>query len=221
MIHFDDVLMSKKILFRSQSMIETSTDQAFSDSGFVNTNKRWTFALRTLSIGFRKPPPTLQPIVDIFLAIPGPNGSFNCRDWADWNTLVGQIYEPVIVTKDDQPMVNTVDGTYLGDASTLIFQLNKRYFVGATAVSNRFITKPESGTVLVAVNGVLQTETTDYTIDYTTGLVTFVVAPPNTETVTWGGNFCTPVKFISDQLPVSLDAFVNEMQSIELQEVRI
>jgi len=52
-----------------------------------------------------------------------------------------------------------------GNASTKI------YFTDHTFVA--------SGTLLVYVNAVLQTETTNYTVDYDAGEITFVVAPPS------------------------------------------
>ncbi len=52
-----------------------------------------------------------------------------------------------------------------GDGSTVAFSLDFTY------VTN--------GTLTVKVNGVAQTEGVDYTVNYTTGVVTFTAAPTN------------------------------------------
>lgn len=45
-------------------------------------------------------------------------------------------------------------------------------------------TYPTSGTLLVYVDGVLKTETTDYTVNYTTGVITFLTPPASSKAVT-------------------------------------
>ena len=89
----------------------------------------------------------------------------------------------------------TVFGT--GDGSTVNFGLYKTYSSGGVTRTRRII-KPISGTVSIYKNAVLQTLTTHYTIDHTTGIVTFVTAPGNGLSLTWSGRFFTPVRFETD-----------------------
>jgi uncharacterized protein (TIGR02217 family) len=63
------------------------------------------------------------------------------------------------------------------------------------------------GTPSIYVNGVLKTLTTDYTINSTTGLVTFVTAPANTAALTWTGQFARIVRFDDDAM--DFKRFVN------------
>jgi uncharacterized protein (TIGR02217 family) len=95
-----------------------------------------------------------------------------------------------------------------GDGSTATFQLVKKYASGLE-VYVRNITLPISGTILIAVAGTTKTETTHYTINYSTGVVTFTGGniPALGAAVTWGGQFNVMVRFELDDLPISIDSF--------------
>jgi uncharacterized protein (TIGR02217 family) len=72
--------------------------------------------------------------------------------------------------------------------------------------------------VRVAVAGVELT--TGFSVDATTGLVTFASAP--TGALTAGFEFDTPVRFDTDQLSINLATFAaGEIPSIPLVEVRV
>jgi hypothetical protein len=74
----------------------------------------------------------------------------------------------------------------------------------------------------VTVNGVAKAETTDYTIDYNTGEITFLVAPASSAAIVIGrGEFHVPVRFDIDQLDITQDAFDSKSwQNIPLVEIR-
>lgn len=64
------------------------------------------------------------------------------------------------------------------DGSTATFQIQKQYtrtlLDGVTVIAvNRTVKVIKTGSLLVAVDGVLKTETTHYTVNYDTGVVTF------------------------------------------------
>jgi uncharacterized protein (TIGR02217 family) len=63
------------------------------------------------------------------------------------------------------------------------------------------------GAPSIYVAGVLQTLTTNYTINATTGLVTFVTAPANGAALTWSGQFARVVRFDDDSM--TFKQFVN------------
>ncbi|MBL8186594.1 MAG: TIGR02217 family protein [Acidobacteria bacterium] len=89
-----------------------------------------------------------------------------------------------------------------GNGSTTVFGLYKTYSSGGVTRTRRIV-KPVSGSVSIYKNGVLQTLTTDYTIDYTTGIVTFTSAPTNGHALTWTGMFHIPVRFATDYFNVA------------------
>ena len=99
----------------------------------------------------------------------------------------------------------------------------KHYGAGGTRYT-RDINKPVTGTVLVAVDGVAQSETVDFTVDAQTGLVTFLPGsiPAVGQAVSAGFEFDVPVRFDSDSLAINLDAFdAGQVPEIALVEVRI
>jgi uncharacterized protein (TIGR02217 family) len=163
-------------------------------------------------------------IKDIFRSIDGPFGSFLIRSWDDWNTTFG-LMEPgdeSFITDVDAPLKNTVTGLLTGDGSTTTFQMIKEYKGGsATANHPQEIYKPQVGSVQVAVDAAAKVEGVDYTVNYATGVVTFILGAPAVATVpTYGAIFYEPVGFIDDELLQSLD-FSNHEISVILQTVRL
>ena len=76
-----------------------------------------------------------------------------------------------------------------------------------------------AGTVLVALNGVNQP--TGWTVNTTTGIITFTVAPGIGIAVTAGFEFDVPVRFDSEAMDVTLDfERLGSITSIPLIEVR-
>jgi uncharacterized protein (TIGR02217 family) len=74
--------------------------------------------------------------------------------------------------------------------------------------------------VLVAIDGVLQTDPGDYSIDLLTGIITFVAIPLSSEVITAGYLFDVPVRFAEDILEITMvEADISEYTSVELIEV--
>lgn len=109
-----------------------------------------------------------------------------------------------------------------GDAAETDFQLVKTY--GTVNAYTRTIKKPVNGTLLVAVDGVTQTETTHYTVDYSTGVISFVSPPADTLAITAGFQFYTPVRFSipDDQLPIEIAEWhAGAFASLPIEEVTL
>ncbi|PKP67590.1 MAG: TIGR02217 family protein, partial [Alphaproteobacteria bacterium HGW-Alphaproteobacteria-5] len=97
-------------------------------------------------------------------------------------------------------------------------QLVKAYTSGAQSWT-RAITKPVAGTVRVALDGAEQLG--GWSIDATTGVVTFDTAPATGVAVTAGFEFDVPVRFDTDTLDVTLDLErLGSITSIPLLEIR-
>ena len=94
-----------------------------------------------------------------------------------------------------------------GNGVTTTFQIVKLYTDALSQVHTRTITRisTTNSHLKVYVNGALQTYTTHYTSNKTTGVITFVTAPPNGHAVTITLDlFWVPVRFDTDILPVDL-----------------
>lgn len=125
----------------------------------------------------------------LFYATRGRAHSFRFKDWHDYS------------------ITNGVLGT--GDGATTVYRISKIYTAGALSYSRR-IFKPVSGTAVVKKDGVTQTLTTHYTIDYTTGTITFVTAPGNGTALTVTCDFDVPVRFDTDELQATHDGHQTE-----------
>lgn len=148
----------------------------------------------------------LHAAIAFFEARQGRLTGFRFKDWSDFKSCTpGEIASPL-----DQAL-----GT--GDGHRTVFQLAKTYPSGPASWT-RVIAKPVAGTVRVAVAGVERTS--GFSVDSTTGLVTFTSAP--TGSITTGFEFDVPVRFDTDQLSINLSSFAaGEIPSIPLVEIRI
>ena len=96
------------------------------------------------------------------------------------------------------------------------------YYASGSNIEARVIKKPcVSPTPKIYVNGVLQTVSTNYTLDTTTGIITWIGGNPSgTDTVRWVGEFDVPVRFDADQLIGEPNGGLYQWQSIKLIELR-
>ena len=177
-------------------------------SGDEERNASWADSRRRYDVayGIRKAD-DLATVIAFFEARGGRLYGFRFKDWSDYKSALPS----VAISRTDQSL-----GTGTGAATQ--FQLVKRYTSGAQTWT-RTITKPVAGTVLVALNGVNQP--TGWTVNTTTGIITFTVAPGLGIAVTAGFEFDVPVRFDSEAMDVTLDfERLGSITSIPLIEVR-
>jgi uncharacterized protein (TIGR02217 family) len=100
----------------------------------------------------------MDDLYDFFITVgAGSYNSFLFKDWTDYTVLAADGRLGTLA-------IGTGEPTY---------QMYKRYTYGARTF-DRAIKKPKASSVTVYRGGVAQTETTHYTFDTTTGIVTFV-----------------------------------------------
>ncbi len=144
----------------------------------------------------QKTPAQMTALVAFFRARGGRARGFRFKDWTDYSVA-------------GQALTNPYPATAM--------QLVKTYTSSVT--ETRKILKPVSGTVTILKNAVALVLTTDYTIDYTTGIVT-LVAPVNGAAYTWSGQFDVPVRFDTDVMKYSGDAVtIQSWNSIPVVEL--
>ena len=84
----------------------------------------------------------------------------------------------------------------------------------------RPITKPVAGTVVVSLNNVSQPS--GWSVDTTTGVITFGTAPGAGVIVRAGFEFDVPVRFDDEELQLSADAFqAGSIPTINVIEIRV
>lgn len=133
----------------------------------------------------------LLTLRDFYIGRDGALFGFRVKDWSDYaSTASGTLHRNADVPVDfDDQVIGTGDGTQT------TFQLVKTYTSGPS-VRTRAIRKPVTGTTKVGIDGVEQTS--GFTVDTTTGVVTFSVAPGNALDVTAGYQFDVPCRFGED-----------------------
>lgn len=153
------------------------------------------------------------------------NASHGIRSLADLQTLLkfhalrhGETYGFKVRDLVDYTVTTGTEGTlqYVYDGSKKTFQLQKIY-TDAAATWIREIYKPQAGTVKVYKNSVLLTEGTHYTMDYTTGLITFTTAPAAGSVIEWSGFFYVPVRFTVSEIPAA--EFIATMGDVSQESV--
>lgn len=197
---FVEVQFPTDISYGSVGGPEYSTDVIITQGGYEKRNMNWSQARARYNVAHGvKSQSQLDTLVAFFRARKGKATGFRFKDWTDYQ-VTGQVL-----------------GT--GDNSTTEFQLIRTYQSGAGA-ETRTITKPVAGTVDIFLDSVVQSS--GVTVDTTTGVVTFDSAPGTDVVIAADFEFDVPVRFDTDRLGASLDAFgSHSWLNIPLVEVRV
>lgn len=189
---------------RRTQIVELASGREERNASWQNSRRRYDVAY-----GIRRAD-DLAAVVAFFEARNGRLYGFRFRDWAD--------YKSCLPSGTPGPFDQEIG---IGDGVAKEFQLAKRYASGE-AFWARVISKPIAGSTRIAVDGVELAEGADWTVEVTTGTVTFAVAPAPDAVITAGFLFDVPVRFDSDTLDVTLDLErLGSIASIPLVELRL
>jgi uncharacterized protein (TIGR02217 family) len=204
---FHEIRFPTAIAFHSTGGPERKTEIVALGSGFEERNGVWANSRRRYDVGSGvKTLDDLHAVVAFFEARMGRLYAFRFKDFADFKSCA----PGASVAPTDQAIAT-------GDGTTEVFQLVKTYTSGPSGWT-RTVRKPVSGTVRVALSGVEQTS--GWSVDTATGLVSFTSAPANGAAIAAGFEFDVPVRFDTDSLLVNLANFqAGEMPSLPLVEV--
>ena len=212
MTAFHEILFPLDIALKSAGGPQRRTDVVVLGSGAEERNARWAHSRRRYDAGYGvKTFDALSAVVAFFEERRGRLYGFRWRDRLDNSSAA-----------PDAPVAPTDQTIGVGDGTTASFALAKTYG-SLYSPYQRPIAKPVSGSVRVAVAGVEATEGTAFTVDTTSGLVTFLAGhiPPSGAAVTAGFLFDVPVRFDTDYLEVDLSAFAaGAIPKIPLVEIR-
>ena len=186
---------------RRTQVVELASGDEERNASWVNSRRRFDVAY-----GIRRAD-DLAAVVAFFEARNGRLYGFRYKDWADYKSSLPSL----AISPTDQQI-----GT--GNGSLKTFQLSKRYTSGAQSWT-RTIAKPVAGTIIIALG--LVEQMSGWTLDATTGVVTFTTAPGSGVIVRAGFEFDVPVRFDTDMLDVTLDIErLGSITSIPLLEIR-
>lgn len=209
MAAFHEVRFPDDISKGSTGGPERRTDIVELVSGFEERNASQAHSKRTYDAGMGlRNVNDLHDVIEFWEARYGQLYGFRWKDWADFKSCK---------TKNFPTFTDQTIG--VGDGTTTTFQLVKNY-ISASSSYSRPIRKPVAGTVLIGKNGVAQAS--GWSVDTTTGVITFTSAPANGHTITAGYEFDVPVRFNASKLTVSIDAFNHgSVPQIDIKEIRV
>jgi len=207
---FHETRFPTNIAFGARGGPKRKTIIAASGSGFEHRNSQWADSKREYNAGYGvKSLDDIHDVVEFFEERRGMLHGFRWKDKFDWKSC-----KP----KETLAFNDQTIGT--GDGSTTTFQLTKTYG-SSYAPYTRDIKKPVSGTVLIGVNGA-DTGGSGWSVDLTTGVITFSVAPTSGHAITAGYEFDVPVRFDTDYLQIDLTAFqAGQVPDIPIVEIRV
>ena len=186
---------------RRTQIVELASGDEERNASWANSRRRYDVAY-----GIRRAD-DLAAVVAFFEARNGRLHGFRFKDWGDHKSCL-----PSGTSVPTDQLIGT------GDGATTTFQLVKRYASGSQTWVRK-ITKPVAGTVRVALDGAEQLS--GWTVDTTTGVLTFDTAPAAGVAITAGFAFDVPVRFDTDVLDVTLDLErLGSITSIPLLEIR-
>lgn len=191
---------------------EFRTTVVTSGSGYEQRNADWATArcrwdLSRLLYDFT----TREATIAFFRARQGKAHSFLFKDWADY--YVGMTWNPTTKLL----VHSSAHNIWTGNGSSVTFQLRRIYDSGGFT-EIRKITRPKSA-IKVYLNNVEQTS--GFSVDYSTGVITFSTAPTAGTAIGWSGEFYVPVRFDIDALSleyISPTAGVAQLPVVEVRE---
>lgn len=208
---FHEVRFPTNLSFGSVGGPERRTEIVTLANGFEERNTPWAHSRRRYDAGVgMRSLDDVETLISFFEARQGQLFAFRWKDWADYKSSAasGEIaFEDQVIAR--------------GDGLTTTFALVKNYRSGG-AVYTRPVTKPVLGTILVGLQGNPLVETVHYTVDVTTGLISFDLAPEEGAEVTAGFEFDVPVRFDTDGIQTSVASFqAGDVPNVPVLEVRV
>ncbi len=190
---------------------ERRTEIVALNSGFEERNSPWAHSRRRYDAGVSmRSLDDMEKVIAFYEARRGPLFGFRWKDWTDYKSSLPSL---------DVSFLDQEIG--VGNDVTSEFQLCKDYRSG-DEVYCRDIRKPVEHTVVVGVGGDALEEDVHYTVDLTTGVVTFAEPPGEGALITAGFEFDVAVRFDADRLEMSHASFVaGEIPSIPVVELRV
>lgn len=208
---FDEVRFPANLSFGSLGGPERRTEIVTLANGFEERNTPWAQSRRRFDAGVGlRSLDDMEALVAFFEARRGQLNGFRWKDWTDYRSCPASRE----VAFDDQEIA-------LGDGETVSFGLVKVYRSGDQSYA-RPIAKPVAGSVRVGIAGDPLVEGLHFTVDVTTGMVSFVEPPDVGAPVTAGYEFDVPVRFDTDRIQTSVASFqAGDVPSVPVVEVRI
>ena len=210
-MNFHEIRFPANLSFGSVGGPERRTEIVTLANGFEERNSPWADSRRRYDAGVgMRSLDDIETVIGFFEARQGQLYGFRWKDWTDYKSCAPS----AAVAPGDQLIGQ-------GDGATRSFQLVKTYRSGEQGWQRR-ITKPVAGTVLVSLAGDQLVESVHFTLDDTTGVITFTDIPQEGAEIRAGFEFDVPVRFDTERIEMSLRSFTaGEIPAVPVVEVRI
>lgn len=207
---FHEVQFPTNLSYRSSGGPGWSTEIIEMDSGAEERVSRWVYPRHQWNAAYAiRTPEDLALLKAFYVARRGPAFGFRFKDWFDHTSSVEGIKIATYpTTHNDQPIG-------IGDASETDFQLIKRYTSGGINRDIK-ITKPVTGSVKIGLAGVDQSS--GWSVNTITGVITFTSPPGSSVAVTAGYEFDKPVRF-GREIDVLLEAIYENFGSGSVPDI--
>ena len=197
---FHEVRFPDDIAYGATGGPEFATNVVATASGYEQRNINWSAARGRWDVasGLKKQT-QLDTLIAFFRARKGRAYGFRFKDWTDFKA--------------------TAQALGSGNGTIKTFQLIRTYSSGGNT-DVRTITKPVAGTVKIYLAGVLQAS--GWSVNTTTGVITFTTAPENGVAVSADYEFDVPVRFDTDRMAVTIEQVnLHQWSGIPIVEIRV
>jgi len=208
---FHEVQFPANLSFGALGGPQRRVDVVALANGFEERNTPWAHSRRVYDAGLGlRSLDDVEAVIAFYEARYGQMYGFRWKDWSDYKS-----------SKPSAPIGRWDQQSAVGDGVKTQFQIIKTYRSGGHTYA-RPIVKPVQGSVLVAVEQDDKSDTVDYSVDDSTGVITFF-NPPDPDTRVYAGyEFDVPVRFDSDSLLTNIASFhAGQVPDIPVREVRV
>ncbi len=208
---FHNIRFPASLSFGSVGGPERRTEIVTLANGFEERNTPWAHSRRRYDAGVSlRSLDDVEALIAFYEARQGQLFGFRWKDWSDFKSC--------LPSKTPSALDQIIG---LGDGDRLVFSLAKTYRSGEQSYT-RPIVKPVLGTVLVALDGDAKVETLEFSVDTTTGAITFPTPPDPGVRITAGFEFDVPVRFDTDRIQTSVASFkAGEVPNVPVLELRL
>lgn len=166
-----------------------STDVFESETGFEQRNSKWAKARAMYNITYGiKQKADMDAVLEFFYNVHGRAIGFRFKDWTDYN-----VTDQIIGATSGAPVTRQIIKTYVTGSETY------------TRTIQKIVATPAP---VVHLNAALLVESADYTINYNTGVLSYLGAGTGNLHVTC--EFDVPVRFDIDQLNIVAETWLQE-----------
>ena len=208
---FHEVRFPASLSFGSIGGPERRTDVVTLVNGFEERNTPWAHSRRRYDAGVGlRSMDDIEVLIAFFEARRGQMHGFRWKDWSDYKSAPASSD----ISFEDQAIG-------IGDGAEDTFSLCKTYHSGSFSYV-RPITKPVAVSVRVGIEQDELVDQVDFTLDDTTGEITFTQPPGDGLTIFAGFEFDVPVRFDTDRILTSIATFqAGDVPNVPVVEVRV